>query len=420
MVIAILAISQLGAVAPLINTNLRGETFTHCMNVANAKYMVSTPDLSPHVLGSLPHFSLDIGSFAAAPKNVDTVQYVKLREYQPYSAPSPPKQPSDICCLIYTSGTTGRPKACGIRNFQCYLTSTPLSVDVDNKKKYYPLRTYSALPLFHGTAIFTGLCYSLGNSGTLCIRRKFSATGFFKDVHDSRATRILYIGELCRYLLASPQSPYDKNHSCIVASGNGLRREIWEDFKTRFNIPEIREFYRSTEGLAKFDNFGEGVWGAGRVGFFGPIRRRYEADTLIVKFDPEGQCPLRHPKTGFCIKAGLDEPGEVIGRVKSRALLTEYLGNTQATEEKLLYDVFVKGDCWQRMGDLAVMDCDGWVRFHDRIGDSFRWKGENVSAGEVRDLICEDKAVEDAVVFGIRLARYALHPGIETYTDEVI
>lgn len=284
------------------------------------------------------------------------------------------------------------------------VTSNPLTADVDNPSKYYPLRTYSSLPLFHGTAYFTGLCASVGNVGTLCLRRKFSASQFWKDVHDSMATRILYIGELCRYLLSTPPSPYDRDHYCIVAAGNGLRGEIWERFRQRFGVPEIREFYRSTEGIARFDNFGVGSWGAGKVGFSGPLRRFLEDEVFIVKYDPDTEMPYRDAKTGFCVKAQLGEEGEAIGRVRSRGLLTEYLHNEAATEQKLLHDVFQKGDLFQRSGDLLVQEDSGWVKFQDRVGDTFRWKGENVSAGEVRDHICRIPGVHDAVVYGVKLS----------------
>lgn len=327
-------------------------------------------------------------------------------------APPAKATPRDLSALIFTSGTTGKPKACAIRNHQMCITATPTSRDMSNPSKYFPLRTYSPLPLFHGTAFFTGICSSLGTSGTLCLARKFSASRFFKDVTECKATRILYVGELCRYLVTSPPTPYDKAHNCIVAVGNGLRGEIWEKFKERFNIPEIREFYRSTEGLAKFDNVASGVWGAGKVGFAGPIRRYMETDTFIIKVDEATGEPWRHPTTGFCEKVGLGEPGEAIGRVKSRALLTEYLNNEKATNEKLMSDVFVKGDMWQKMGDLVIMEPSGWVRFHDRMGDTFRWKGENVSAGEVRDHIAKLDGVQDAVVYGVKLARYAPLPSI--------
>lgn len=279
----------------------------------------------------------------------------------------------------------------------------PVSQDMRNPKKYFPMRIYSPLPLFHGTALFTALCYGIGTGSTICLARKFSSSRFWKDVTESRATRVLYVGELCRYLVNSPPGPYDRGHNCIVAAGNGLRGEIWEKFKDRFGVPEIREFYRSTEGLAKFDNVASGAWGAGKVGFAGPLRRYLETDTLIVKVDPETEQPYRDPKTGFCIRAAIGEAGEVIGRVKSRDLLTEYLNNPEATNEKLMHDVFKKGDLWQKMGDLVIQEETGWVRFHDRMGDTFRWKGENVSAGEVRDHIAKLDGVLDAVVYGVKL-----------------
>jgi acyl-CoA synthetase (AMP-forming)/AMP-acid ligase II len=376
----------------------------HCLDVSTAQTIISTPDLAEFVPSSMRHFSLNIESFNQVPPTDALIG--------PESLPVPPviTAPAkatvrDIAVLVYTSGTTGKPKACAVRNHQIFVTSNPLPQDVNNKEKYLPLRTYSPLPLFHGTALFTGLCYCVGLSGTLCLARKFSASRFFQDVTESKATRILYVGELCRYLVNSPQSPYDRAHNCIVANGNGLRGEIWEKFKNRFGIPEVREFYRSTEGLAKYDNFGFGSWGAGKIGFSGPIRRYLETDTLIVRLDPETETPYRDPSTGFCVKAALGEPGEVIGRVKDQALLTEYLNNTAATQEKILRDVFQKGDCFQKMGDLLVQDDSGWIRFHDRMGDTFRWKGENVSAGEVRDHIAKLDGVQDAVVYGVKLAR---------------
>lgn len=423
MVITLYALAKLGAVAAMINTNLRGkssislqiyrtminkfpdDTFIHCLNVSGSKFIISTPDLSQFVCADLPHLAFNLTSFEGVSTGpVELITASDLQQYSPSGLQPAKRTPRDLTALIYTSGTTGKPKACAVRNMMAMITSTPLSTDVNNPSKYYPLRTYSSLPLFHGTAFFTGLCYSVGNAGTLCLRRKFSASQFWKDVHDSKATRILYIGELCRYLLSTPPSPYDRNHNCIVGTGNGLRGEIWEKFRERFGVPEVREFYRSTEGIAKFDNHGVGAWGAGKVGFSGPIRRFLEDDTFIVKYDTETEMPYRDPKTGFCVRARLGEEGEAIGRVRDRGLLTEYLQNENATEGKLLRDVFQKGDLFQRTGDLVVQDHSGWVKFQDRVGDTFRWKGENVSAGEIRDHICRIEGIHDAVVYGVKLA----------------
>jgi acyl-CoA synthetase (AMP-forming)/AMP-acid ligase II len=187
--------------------------------------------------------------------------------------------------------------------------------------------------------------------------------------------------------------------------GNGLRGEIWERFRERFGVPEIREFYRSTEGVAKFDA-GSGLWGAGKVGFAGPIRRLLETDTFIIRTDPLTGEVYRDPRTRFCVKAKLREPGDAIGRVKDRSLLTEYLNDATAAESKLSRDVFVKCDLYHRMGDLLSQDWYVWVTFHDRMGDTFRWNGENVSAGEVRGYIAKLPGAQDAVVYGVKLARY--------------
>lgn len=246
----------------------------------------------------------------------------------------------------------------------------------------------------------------MGTSGCLCLARKFSASRFFKDVAGSRATRMLYVGELCRYLVNSPPSPYDNAHDCRTAYGNGMRPEVWQKFQERFGIPEIREFYRSTEGVGKFENSGAGAWNAGKIAFAGPIRQWHEDDTFIVRLDPQTEQMYRDPGTGFCVRCDLGEPGEVIGRVKDRDMLTEYVGDPSATEEKLMRDVFQKGDLFQKMGDLVLQDRDGWVHFHDRIGDTFRWKGENVSAGEVRGHIAALAGVQDAVVYGVKLTGY--------------
>lgn len=354
----------------------------------------------------MPHLSIDLGSFEENTESVEQITLTDLQQFSPSELQAAKRTPKDLTALIYTSGTTGKPKACAVRNLLAIITATPLSSDVNDPSRYHPIRTYSSLPLFHGTAFFTGLCYSVGTAGTLCLRRKFSASQFWKDVHDSRATRILYIGELCRYLLATPPSPYDRDHNCIVAAGNGLRGEIWERFKTRFNVPEIREFYRSTEGVAKFDNHGVGVWGAGKVGFAGPLARVFEDDNIIVKYDPDTEEPWRDPATGFCVRAALGEEGEAIGRIRDLDALTEYLHNEEATQKKLVRDVFQKGDIFQRTGDLLVQDESGWIRFQDRTGDTFRWKGENVSAGEIRDHICQIEGVHDAVVYGVKLAGY--------------
>lgn len=398
-----------------------GQTLQHCLDIANAKILVCTPDLAPAIadLASVsqppPTLSLSLSSFGplqlttevCAAVGIVQVRYEDLANPMPASAPLLTKRLlKDVGALVYTSGTSGKPKAVAVKNFLLVLVSTPTTIDIKNRKTYLPLRTYSCLPLFHATALFAGLYYVTGVSGTFCLARKFSASRFSTQLVESRATRMLYVGELCRYLVSAPPSPADRAHKCIVALGNGLNREVWLKLTHRFGIPEIREVYRSTEGIAKFDNTtirSEG--GAGMVGFAGPIKRYAEDDIFLVKFDPTTEAPYRDPATGFCVHASADEPGEAIGRVRSMAFYNEYYNNPEATKLKLISDVFEKGDLFQRTGDLLVRQKSGWIRFHDRSGDTFRWKGENVSAGEVREHIGQLPNVQNCSVYAVNLER---------------
>ncbi|MBE7181226.1 MAG: AMP-binding protein, partial [Terriglobus roseus] len=431
MVFTVYALIKLGAVPALMNSNLRDDTLLHCVTVGGSNLVVTTPDIAPHAAQAAKKVgdqvtvtSLNLGSFpqgleqnGASPFPYPTGPIVD-------DIPHPPKTLADRAVFIFTSGTTGKPKACSIKNALIMFTSCPSPADCprgfnaaapSSNSKYLPARIFSCMPLFHGTTFFTGLSYSAGTQSCFCVSRRFSARNYWREVSDSRATRILYVGELCRFLLATPAGKYDAQHKVQVALGNGLQRDVWVPFQRRFKIAEIREFYRSTEGLVKYDNthFARQGWrGAGRVGYRGTLLRRLEKDQCIVRFDYDSEQPVRDPATGFCVVAKRDEPGEAIAKLVSRETYTDYHNNEAATEAKFLRDVFEKGDVWQRSGDLLVVQSDGWVRFVDRIGDTFRWKGENVSAGEVRGYIAECPEVQDAVVVGKVLQGYDGQAGV--------
>jgi acyl-CoA synthetase (AMP-forming)/AMP-acid ligase II len=391
------------------------------MGIANASIVVSTPDLTEHLPvvperenSKLTLLSVSLGSFPdyQQPSELPDIIYVTPEVLA--AAPTTPSfdTPSrtlkDVAVLIYTSGTSGKPKAVSIKNLQFVIVSTPIQYDVDQPPEGgAQIRIFSCLPLFHATCMFTGLLYSTGSSGTFCLARKFSASNFSKSLFDSGATRMLYVGELCRYLLKAPPSPFDRAHACRVAKGNGLQKDVWETFQERFNITEIREFYRSTEGIARFDNFAGGKASVGRVGFEGPIAKYFNSHTYLVRHDPNTEAPYRDPATGFCVLARAGEPGEALGRVGSLDFYHEYLDNPAANKEKLISNVFQDGDLFQRSGDLLVREKDGWIRFMDRSGDSYRWNGENVSAGEVREHISHLPGVQDATVYGVVLEKYA-------------
>ncbi|KAL6241447.1 hypothetical protein RBB50_011711 [Rhinocladiella similis] len=421
MLFTVYALTRLGAAPALINNALRDETLLHCVRLPNANLILTTPDLAIHAAtaarslgsgtGGIKTVRLNLGSFRPSAVPSDDVLDFPFPDPSAHGRlpPTPPKTLASVAGLIYTSGTTGKPKACSVKNALICAVSCTSPVDHADPKKYLRgLRTYSCMPLFHGTTFFTGLCYSVSQSGCFCLARRFSARNFFKEVSESRATRILYVGELMRFILATGPGEYDRKHAVLVAAGNGLQKDVWVAFQRRFNVPEVREFYRSTEGLVKFDNVHRrGRPGAGRVGYMGVLRKRVfdKGQQHIIKFDYDSEMPVRNAE-GWCIVADRGEPGEAIARIRDMATYTDYHGNADATEKKLLRDVFEKGDVWQRSGDLLMQESDNWVKFVDRIGDTYRWMGENVSAGEVRGFISELDGVKDAVVVGRRLDKY--------------
>ncbi|KPI44704.1 Very long-chain acyl-CoA synthetase [Cyphellophora attinorum] len=431
MLFTIHALSKLGAIPALMNSNLRDDTLLHCVQVADSNMVISTPDIATHAANAASRvksgsdqvrvFSLNLGSFTAGGDTGSAEMF-------PYpSGPiidditTPPKTMADRAAFIFTSGTTGKPKACSVKNALMMVTSCPSPWDQPGEygvrdSRYPPMRVFSCMPMFHGTTFFTGVNQAVGSSGCFCISRKFSARNYWQEVTAARADRILYVGELCRFLLATPEGEYDRKHNVKVASGNGLQRDVWVAFQKRFGVEEIREFYRSTEGLVKYDNRHfqrQGYTGAGRVGYRGTLLRKREVkEQAILRFDYDSEEPVRDPQTGFCIVADRDEPGEAVAKIASMATYTDYHNNAEATEKKLLRNVFEKGDVWQRSGDLLVVQNDGWVRFVDRIGDTFRWKGENVSAGEIRAFISDFDEVQDAVVVGKVLKGYDGQAGV--------
>jgi fatty-acyl-CoA synthase len=301
---------------------------------------------------------------------------------------------SDTALLIFTSGTTGLPKAARITHVRAQLYMRGFAGATGAKASD---RIYQTLPLYHATGGLCALGAALLNGGSVVLRKRFSASHFWPEIIDEGCTMFVYIGELCRYLVNQPPSEDETRHKIRLAFGNGLRPDIWPVMKQRFRIPEILEFYGSTEGNVSMFNFDGREGAIGRAPKW--LRKRF--NIRLVQFDVETETPIRGPD-GFCLEADPGQIGECIGKIGGEAR-EEYSGyvDKAASEKKVLRDVFEKGDAWFATGDLMKSDADGYLYFVDRIGDTFRWKGENVSTGEVAERLHAAPGVKEANVYGV-------------------
>jgi fatty-acyl-CoA synthase len=386
-----LGLTSIGAVAALINTNLTGAALAHCITLAGPRHIIVDARLdlalegletSAMVWRHGEAFAETISGYSGAALTAEESRDVTL---------------SDPALLIYTSGTTGLPKAAFVSHHRVMMWTHWFAGMMDTSPAD---RMYNCLPMYHsiGGAVATGAV--LVNGGSVAIRERFSASGFWDDIVRFDCTLFQYIGELCRYLVHAPADPNETRHRLRLACGNGLRGDIWEEFKRRFHIPQVLEFYAATEANVSLFNV-EGRAGAiGRV----PPFIAHRSALALVKFDVARSEPLRS-EHGFCMRCVPNETGEAIGRIASDDHGARFDGYTDraATERKILRDVFEPGDAWFRTGDLMRRDDGGFYYFVDRIGDTFRWKGENVATSEVAAAIAAFPGVADANVYGVEI-----------------
>jgi fatty-acyl-CoA synthase len=303
----------------------------------------------------------------------------------------------DPLFFIYTSGTTGLPKAARFSHlrFLGIGEGAALALRLGPRDVHY-----CALPLYHSAGGAMVVSTVLAAGATLALRRKFSASQFWDDLRRYDATCFQYIGEFCRYLLDQPPRPDDRDHRVRAAIGNGLRPDIWETFQQRFAIANIVEFYGATEGNALVLNLENKVGSVGRLPF------RFMSNARLIRFDIASQTHVRDER-GFCVECETGEAGEFIGRIPrhEHTTLGRFEGYTseEATERKILRDVFEPGDAWFRSGDLLRQDAEGFFYFVDRIGDTFRWKGENVSTQEVAEVLSGFPGVSMVNVYGVEV-----------------
>jgi fatty-acyl-CoA synthase len=399
-----LGITRIGAVVSLVNTNLVGAALEHSINIVAPKHIIVGADLLDAFATVLPRLDPGIGCWTYSESNhglpridleLEKGTGERLRSSE-YHAPSI----WDQALYIYTSGTTGLPKAAAVSHFRVMQWTHWFAGLIDTRPTD---RMYNCLPMYHsiGGVVATGAV--LVNGGSVVIRERFSASRFWDDIAEWNCTLFQYIGELCRYLINSPPHPREVGHQLRLCCGNGLRQDVWEEFQRRFHIPQILEFYAATEGSFSLYNCDGKPGAIGRI----PAFLAHRFPVALIKLDVETGEPLRNAE-GCCLRCSANEVGEAIGRISSDRSPSlgrfEGYSDKEASDRKILHNVFAMGDVWYRTGDLMRRDQGGYFYFVDRIGDSYRWKGENVSTTEVEQLVGACPGVVEAVVYGVSVS----------------
>ena len=394
--------AKIGVACAMINTSQKGRVLEHSINLITPRMVVVGEEHVEAIDAVRNELKLDhenpllfvadtntLSAFGDAPEGyVNLAEKVSAFQGSNPTLSDPPRL-GDTAIYLFTSGTTGLPKAApgSHRKFmKAYggfglmsLSMTPDDV------------LYCTLPLYHGTALLVCWGSVLAGGSAIALRRKFSASQFWDDVRKYKATTFGYVGELCRYLLNQPPSQDDRNHTLTKMIGNGLRPSIWGPFKERFGIAQISELYASSEGNIGFVNFFNVD---NTVGFT-------TAPYALVKFHEGTRDPIRNAK-GYLEEVDKGQPGLLLGEITKKWAFEGYT-QKEATEKSIIRDAFKKGDQWFNTGDVLKDIGCGHLQFVDRMGDTFRWKGENVSTTEVENIIDGSGLVEEAIVYGVEI-----------------
>ena len=396
--IAVMAIVKLGAIAGMINTSQRGEVLEHSLNLIQPKAMLVGEEMLDNlatVEHALPRQLKDRLYYVKDSDQRDCpVHYQDLHQacsQQPDSNPGTTAtvQMHQPCYYIFTSGTTGMPKASVMTHYRWFKSMAGMGLASMKLRKNDVL--YVSLPLYHNNALTVSMAAVLGAGACIAISRKFSVSKFWDEIRAHDATAFCYIGELCRYLLNTPASDNDRQHKIRVMIGNGLRPDIWMEFKQRFGIKHINEFYGASECNLVFTN----ALNLDKTAGICPLSYN------IVAYDIENDEPLRNKK-GFMVPVKKGGTGLLITEVNDKQPFDGYT-DEEASQKKLFRNVFKKGDCWFNTGDLVLNQGFKHVAFADRLGDTFRWKGENVATTEVESILMEFDDIEHAVVYGVEI-----------------
>ncbi|CAH1711812.1 unnamed protein product [Aphis gossypii] len=425
-----LGLSKIGVTVALINNNLRAEALAHSIKVSNCSAVIIGKEQIDALAEIISTTTDDKLNDLFTKSNVYIKNYndtalintpisnaINLdNELKEVSKSAPETDISegsskDQMLYIYTSGTTGMPKAAIMTQSRAiYMAMGAKHIAGISEHDV----VYTPLPLYHTAGGILGVSSVLLGGSTCVIRSKFSASNYWSDCLKYECTVAQYIGEMCRYCLASPPSEADKTHQIRLIMGNGLRPQIWTDFVTRFNIKQVAEFYGATEGNANMMNTTNKV---GAVGFIPFIGEPFYPVTLI-RVDPDTNEPIRG-KNNLCIKCKVGEPGLLVGKIR-KTTENSFSGYVEksASEKKIIKDVFSKGDKVFNSGDVLIRDEYNFYYFKDRTGDTFRWKGENVSTSEVEAAISNIVKLKDCIVYGVEIPHTEGKAGMVAIVDE--
>jgi len=402
----VVALSKLGAIAGMINTNLREQPLIHCVTVTESKKCVFGGELTEAVQSVKSELHLTEGSdYLFVPDSDGMPAPNWARDLDSASAEEDSAnlpQTGDVtlgetACYIFTSGTTGLPKAAVLSNRR-FMMSAGLAASAGLQCTPED-RLYICLPLYHGTGLLIGVGASFSSGASMFIRRRFSASNFLREVREQRATCLIYIGELCRYLCNTDRQPDDHRNPLTRMMGNGLRPDVWMEFKERFGIKRISEFYGASEGNVAFANLLNKDRTIGMT----------SAKVALVAYDVDADEIVRDAE-GRCSEVATGAPGLLLSEISAEAEFEGYT-NAEATEKKIVRDVFEDGDAWFNSGDLLRTVDVGFTlgyphyQFVDRVGDTFRWKSENVSTNEVGEIVNGFEQVEFCNVYGVEVPR---------------
>ncbi|TFG28194.1 MAG: long-chain-acyl-CoA synthetase [Promethearchaeota archaeon] len=412
-------INKIQGISALINFNQRKQALTHSFNVAESKWIVVDGECLQFfndIIDTLPHTPDQI--FVINNPKMVKHNYIELSDKLKSISNQNPKTTFDsilreTALYIYTSGTTGLPKAVIMQNFRLYTQASILCAIADLQPDDI---IYIPTPLYHNVGI--GCSWMKANllGAKIALSKRFSASEFWNDIRKFQASYFMYVGEIPRYLLNQPRSDYEKNHTLKKMLGLGLRKEIWEEFQERFGVDHIYEFYGSTEGHRPLFNVDE---------IPGMVGRDNMAGFSLAKVDPETGEFYKNEK-GYYVKCKPGDVGMGLIKVEERGVFTGYK-DREKTEKKLLQNVFRKNDCYFNTGDLMKVHEDLWVSFVDRLGDTFRWKGENVSTLEVEAILNSHPTIQMSSVYGVAIpntegkagmAAIKLDPAIKFNLDE--